>query len=706
MIKKIKEWWTSLSARYPGKIIVTFILLFNIVFFLISTFIINRLSLSGTEEMGLFEAAFCTITMILDAGCIQFVVEDIGTAGVAVVIVCLVIIVIGMISFTGAVIGYITNYISGFIDRADSDNRKLYISGHTVILNWNNRASEIVNDLLYCSSKQKVVVLVSDRKAEIKKEIEERLADTVSRENAALRESCCDMGFFRRKFTLARKRFKKRVTVFVRQGDVFSSKQLRDISLEKAKAVIILGDDIRKTICKYEEQRAIDDRSQGNAQTVKTLMQVADITSAEYSDDNQKIIVEITDEWTEDLVDKIIKYKQVDGKCNITPVRINTILGQMLSQFSLMPELNRVYKELFSNKGATFFTREEPFEEDSEFIGAFLAKHRHAIPLTFMKSGDKSYAYYCAGCEKDIDRLSSAGRSDFKVSVNADYRAEEKYVIILGHNSKCGDIMRGYSAFCHEWKDKNSEKKILHIDVIDDAENLKKMNYYNEYPFVRERIEASVYNREKICGAISRLLEKNESGTSILILSDDEAERDETDSMALANLVYVQEIIREQRRKAAEQHKTLPPVDIIVEIIDPKHHDIVSSYSVDNIVISNRYISKMITQIGEKEAIYDFYNDILTYDREDAGEYTSKEIYAKKVSRFFNELPERCTARELVHAVFEATSDKTLSAEKQNLSVVLGCVKENGKAMLFNGDLSEIQVKLESGDKIIVFSNH
>lgn len=57
-------------------------LLFNIVFFLVSAIIISNTSLFGTEHMSFIEAAFCTVTMILDAGCIQFVISDIGQAGV------------------------------------------------------------------------------------------------------------------------------------------------------------------------------------------------------------------------------------------------------------------------------------------------------------------------------------------------------------------------------------------------------------------------------------------------------------------------------------------------------------------------------------------------------------------------------------------------------------------------------------------------
>ena len=148
MKRKLSEWISIHVAKKPGRVLLLGILLFNIVFLIISALVISSFSLSGTEKMSLFKAAFCTVTMILDPGCVQFAVEDIGKTGVVVAVTCLVIILIGMISFTGAVIGYITNYISNFIENANAGGRELKASNHFVILNWNTRASEIVNDHL------------------------------------------------------------------------------------------------------------------------------------------------------------------------------------------------------------------------------------------------------------------------------------------------------------------------------------------------------------------------------------------------------------------------------------------------------------------------------------------------------------------------------------------------------------------------------
>ena len=703
-MKKIREWLNIQLVKNPGRMVLFAIFLFNVVFFMIAALIISNLSLSGTAKMGFFEAVFCTVTMILDAGCIQYVVSDIGTAGVAVVIICLGVIIVGMISFTGAVIGYITNYISDFIESANAGARKLSVHDHSVILNWNTRASEIINDLLYCDTKQTVVVLVNSRKKEIEKEINERLADSVTKENAAILSFCSHMNFIRRSFYMFKHSFKKKVTVIVREGDVFSTKQLMDISLDKAKMVIILGNDINNSICKFEHREILEAQSRGNSQTVKTLMQVADITAAQYSADDQKIIVEVTDDWTAELVDKIIEYKRVAGKCNIVPVRVNQILGHILSQFSLMPELNLAYRELFSNKGAAFYAEEQSVPDEKEFILSYLKNHRHAIPLTAMDSDGKPNFYYSADSQKEIGKLSDVKGSDYSVSINRDYWIERKNVIILGHNSRCEDIMKGFESFSCEWGYKDSDEQIVRVIVVDDKTHLEKMDYYRKYPFVIDTVAAEIYDKDLICSTIDNFVSSNKEDTSVLILSDDSALNENIDANALANLVYVQDIINEKKKNIP--NFDVESIDVIVEIIDPKHHDVVNNYSVNNVVISNRYISKMITQIGEKSALFDFYTDILTYDSGDTDVYESKEIYIKKVRRFFNEVPKPTTADKFIRAVYNASVDDSIPLNKQNPSIVLGYVKPGARMVLFSGDQSNIEVNLDVNDKLIIFSNH
>ena len=190
----------------------------------------------------------------------------------------------------------------------------------------------------------------------------------------------------------------------------------------------------------------------------------------------------------------------------------------------------------------------------------------------------------------------------------------------------------------------------------------------------------------------------SDEDVSILILSDDDALNEDIDAKALANLIYVRDIV--DQKKANDPENFDPEsIDIIVEIIDPKHHDIVNSYSVNNVVISNRYISKMVTQISEVDGLFEFYNDVLSYDDGWDGSYSSKEISLKKVKRFFTQVPQQTTADVFVRTIYSQTRE-------ENPTLCIGYVKPGGNIVIFGGDLSKIQVELNEEDKVILFTSH
>jgi hypothetical protein len=698
-MNKIREWISIKIAKSPGPMVILGIFLANIVIFSIAAIIISQLAPSSLEHDDFQSCVFYTILMILDAGCIQFVVQDIGEVGVFLILVCLFTVIVGMISFTGAIIGYMSNLISQFIENSNSGSRKLKMTDHTVILNWNSRASEIVNDLLYKGVKEKIVVLVGNDKENVIKDISERLSDTLEKERKVVRAACADMSFFARIKYINKHRIKNKLVVIVREGETYSTKQLNDISLSMAKSVIILGDDISNTLCKFDYKERITRLEKGNANTIKTLVQVAQITAAEDSADNQQIIVVVDDDWTLSLVNRIIRHKMRKGKCNITPVAVNRVLGQILSQFSIMPELNMVYSTLFSNKDAAFYTRPvASMKSETDFIEKSLANHPYAVPLTVMSDNDgKKHIYYMAGHESHIRKQEPVRRdSEYRVLLNPNFDIKEKNVVILGHNSKSTAIMEGFNSFRSEWQKLNCPE-ILNVIVIDDAKNLEKQNYYKQYPYVKKVISADVFEKDVICNAINEFVDANTENTSVLILSDDTVLNEEIDANALTYLIYVQGII--SQRVAQNPDFDVESIDIVVEIMNPKNYDVVHHYSVENIIISNRYISKMVTQIGEKGALFDFYNDILAYDEASATVFASKELYIKKVSEFFAEIPGACTATDFIRAVYEA-------GPENNKSIALGYVSPGGKMVLFEGHQDNIRVELTENDKLILFSNH
>ncbi len=720
---KVKERLNISRVNHPKYFVFLMLAIINVGFFIIAAFVIQRLlsSTAGSTRFGV--CLYYAVTMVLDAGCIANVVKNIGTAGTALVIACVIIVIFGMITFTGAVIGYITTIISGIIDNTNSGNWRLHISGHTVLLNWNSRASEIINDLLYSDQHETVVVLSNRSPDEIREEIEERLYDTINSENQALRDELRGMPFLKALWRYRRDRLSHRhVTVIVREGDTYSLKLLSDISLNQAKAVVILGADRQHDVCRYKNREISSALEQGNSNLLKTTIQVTDITAASVSAENQQIVVEVEDKWTRLLIDRVIAHKKNIGKNNIVPISADRILGQLLSQFSIMPELSDIYGELFSNKGAAFYSRNirdvrdaaEGYRADEtggeRFIPAFLQDHVQAIPLTCMVDNEgNDVMYFMADSDQNVDEVKHAlSIEPVQLALNPRFSFTRRNVIILGHNSKCSAIMDGFNSFRNEWNYHDSHGKdrgeVLNITVIDDAETLERLHNYQDYPYVERVVPASIYDRERILDTIRDIVRENVGNTSILILSDDNVASEDIDSAALTYLIYVQEAISaftEDNSVGVDPSK----IDVIVEIQNPKNHDVVRSYNASNIVISNRFISKMVTQISEKKTIFDFFSDILIYDDGEDGSYKSMELYVKPVRDFFARIPGPCTAAQLIRSVYAA-------GPRENKSVILGYVpydaprKRSGRPVLFSGNQMDAQVSLSPQDKVILFSNH
>ncbi len=721
LFQKLKKWTSVMMIKHPRKMVLTAIVLLNVLLVILAAVIISHLAPSSLEDRGLWASAFYTVSMILDAGCIEYVIVDVGHSGVAIIVSCLVIVIVGMITFTGCVIGYITTLISGMIDSANSNSRRLYTYNHTIILNWNNRASEIVNDLIYCEHPQQVVVLVPENKEQVEAEIANRLADTVAREEKELQACLAEMqrdgaSWLARHQYAHSNRIRNKMTVIVREGDTFATKQLMDISLDRAKTIIILNRDEHISACRYASQEHREHREKGNSTTIKTLVLVAEITAAESSADNQKIIVEVEDPWTHALVNKVIRHKENLGKCNIVAVPVDRLLGQILSQFSIMPELNRVYNELFSNRGAEFYSIQADIAEVHD-LSDYLKDHFHAVPLTRIQAKTGLNYYYMADKSADPEHRSNWTDPGVTVACNPKYWIPRRNVLILGHNSKTRALMDAFQAFRAEWNPTAEQharlgtdgRDVLNIAVLDEEKSLERMNYYQDYPYVKTYDPVEIFDEDRIKDAINTFIDDEDGDTGILILSDDTVMAEDMDAQALTYLIYVQEVLAE--RRAAMGGKDTERVDIVVEILNPKNYDVVHSYSVDYVVISNRYISKLLMQIGEKQPLFEFYTDILTYDVPNREDYVSKELYIKRIGDYLSDVDEnwnlQCSAASLIRAVYRASIDLSEQLGADHTALVLGYIDEKTRKMvIFSGDQTKCKVDLHADDKLIVFSNH
>lgn len=642
---KKNQWLTILKEKKPGLLIVLGLALFNVLFLALFSLIVSLMN-----GMPYFTALFNCLAMMLDPGCISGVVD--GTGQVVLCIICFVVVIVGLIAFTGSVIGYVSNIISDFIEKANNGKNKLDLENHVIILNWNDRGVEIINEYLLLEEKA-VIVVLSNIEREI---IEQQVKDAIF---ATMRE----------------KSVKNKLSVIIRSGNVFSSQQLIDISIDMAKTVIVLEEDGDHN--PYTED--------GNGHTIKTLMQVADLISKKQNDKKQKVVVEVTDDWTEGVINEIIACKNND-KVRIVAVPVNQLFGNIFTQFAVMPKLNAIYTDLFSNEGVEFFTKESDYPNETEFVLSHLKTHTHTIPLTTRSLENETYAIYIGRTSKDVDYTTTIAPTLHSIRLNANYNLKKRHIVILGHNKNLPKILEGLNNFNNEWK---KEDDAINVLLLDDASISKKDVDYSQYSFIEEYVKVDIHEKDFISKLISDHLDKE--NTTVLILSAENAEEGEKDLPALANLIYLQSALN-------KKHDACNNIDIVVEIIEPKHHDIVQNYSKSNVVISNRYVSKIIMQIADKEALFDFYKDILTFDTDGQ---VGKEIYIKDCSTYFETIPEKMNARDFIYSLYKATFEDLGVGE-----VAIGYVDENDNIILFSGNLDEQMISLNDACKLIILSDH
>ncbi len=642
---KKNQWLTILKEKKPGLLIVIGLGLFNVAFLALFSLIVYLMK----EDMTYFTAMFNCLAMMLDPGCISGVVD--GTEQVVLCIVCFVVVLVGLIAFTGSVIGYVSNIISNFIEKATNGKNKLDLDNHVIILNWNDRGIEIINEYLLLQKKM-IIVVLSNKEREI---IEQNINDTIF---ATIRE----------------KNIKNKLSIIIRSGSVFSSQQLIDISIDTAKTILVLEEHVDNN--PYTED--------GNGQTIKTLMQVTDIISKKQNDKKQKVVVEVTDDWTEGVINEIISCKNND-KVRIVAVPVNQLFGNIFTQFAIMPKLNTIYTDLFSNEGVEFFSTETDFETEEDYVLSHLQTHTNTIPLTIRKYANATYALHIGKNENDINITTDVAPTLYPIKINADYCLRKRNIVILGHNKNLPKILEGLNNYNNEWK---GDGDAISVTILDDASLSKNINFA-KYSFIEDSISVDIHEKEYISKLISEQLDKD--NTTVLILSAENAEEGEKDLPALANLIYLQSALN-------KKHLDGDTLDIVVEIIEPKHHDIVQNYSKSNVVISNRYVSKIIMQIADKEALFDFYKEILTFDVDGVD---GKEIYLKSCNNFFEVMPETMSARNLIYSVYKATLDVFGKGQ-----VVIGYVDETQKIKLFSDNLDQHVVSLNEKCRLILLSNH
>ena len=220
-------------------------------------------------------------------------------------------------------------------------------------------------------------------------------------------------------------------------------------------------------------------------------------------------------------------------------------MGRLIAQTLLMPTLNKVYHELLSFDGSEFYT---VANQDAR---TFMETHHQAIPI-YSKD---NLLYVLAESKSDLNKIRENPLSTYrKLTIKDQSRYQDKHILIFGKNRKLPFILDSIKLYELENK--------THIDVLLIDSNDSK--------------------------DIEKTTEKMTCIDHILILSEDDLDREQYDSDVLVTLLKTQSLAKKFN------------AEIIIELLDPRHFDIAQSYNVKNTIISNEYISRLMTQLSKK----------------------------------------------------------------------------------------------------------
>jgi hypothetical protein len=255
-------------------------------------------------------------------------------------VLAVIVVILGMILFSGAIIATVTTALRTFIDKKSKAKGQIIVNNHFVILNWNSKVPEMIYNLMLKGFKHNVVILSDRNKEYIEAELKSLFLTNEVHE-------------------------KIKANLIIKEGDSLLRGNLEDISISDASQICVMA---------REDMVDVDDDNIINSDLLN-LKIVLKLGSFKLKEDCQ-IVVETQSDETRAQIESLSHKISTLKKLNITPISFNKKIGQIIAQSLVMPQMSELYSELFSFEGSEFYS----IESDDE-IDHFMKTHDNCVPV-------------------------------------------------------------------------------------------------------------------------------------------------------------------------------------------------------------------------------------------------------------------------------------------------------------------------------------
>lgn len=293
---------------YPRVAVGVFLLAINLAVILLFTVILTLIS--GNDFWGELSYLF-TFTMCSD-GIYDFVNNQ---EDVACFIVKIILVVIQMLIFSGALIGFTTDIIQNAFDNRIQNKGKMHLKNHFVFLNWSIIGQNMIYDLSYMDGEKTVVILTDDDREDVINSIDNIFTST------------------------GRKRGD--LHIFVKKGDPTSSKHLADISISEAKHIGILLPNV-------------DGDSNGEI-SIRDMSVFKLLLSIFENAPNANIVVETESEIAKEKIEQVIGGIHPTDNRRIAVFSHDAVMGHILGRATVDAKFASLFQQILSFEGAEFY---------------------------------------------------------------------------------------------------------------------------------------------------------------------------------------------------------------------------------------------------------------------------------------------------------------------------------------------------------------
>lgn len=262
----------------------------------------------------------------------------------SVVIMKIILSVLQMITFTGALVGLATSMLQGIFDKRAHNVGRLRLRNHYVILNWSSAGANLIRELSFKGEKMAIVVLSSLDRDTIVEEIDNIFLDTGTE--------------------------KKNITVFVKNGDPASRKALREVSIDKAKSIALL---------------VPDRKNASDVDSFKLLMGIIGITK------DASVAIEAFNEDVMKSMQEMIMASPELKNLQLTVFSKGGVVGHILARSAINSSYPDLYYSMLTYKNGSFY--EVPTNKNVEYL---MTNHNSCIPVARYNENDEEIAYALA----------------------------------------------------------------------------------------------------------------------------------------------------------------------------------------------------------------------------------------------------------------------------------------------------------------------